>query len=90
MCHDMESDTDYRKLAHPRLGMYFTGPDRDAELDATFHDLTNNQPVGPARVEVQMGRTLAIEHAGAVSEILIPSPLRRGNTTFRGMSGSAW
>ncbi len=24
--HDMESGTDYRKLAHPRLGMYFTGP----------------------------------------------------------------
>jgi AFG1-like ATPase len=25
VCHDMASPTDYRKLAHPRLGMYFTG-----------------------------------------------------------------
>jgi hypothetical protein len=28
VCHDMASPTDYRKLAHPRLGMYFTGKGR--------------------------------------------------------------
>jgi hypothetical protein len=32
VCHDMASPTDYRKLAHPRLGMYFTGEHQGVSL----------------------------------------------------------
>jgi predicted ATPase len=62
--HDMEMGTDYRKLAHPRLGMFFTGERRDEELASAFTDLTNNQPVAPASISVQMGRKLHVNKAG--------------------------
>lgn len=44
--HDMESKTDYRKLAHHHRGLYFVTPSREEDLYERFLELTNNQPVG--------------------------------------------
>lgn len=46
MVHDMESKTDYRKLAHHHRGLYFVTPSREEDLYERFLELTNNQPVG--------------------------------------------
>ena len=64
MEHDMDSRTDYRKLAHHHRGLYFTELDRDAALHETFVELTNHQDIGPAEVTVQMGRKLPVPEAG--------------------------
>ena len=64
MEHDMDSRTDYRKLAHHHRGLYFTEPDRDEALHETFTELVNHQPIGPDVVTVQMGRKLPVPEAG--------------------------
>ena len=61
----MESSTDYRRLAQHRKGLYFVGEGAEETLQETFEALTNKNPIGPAEVAVQMGRTLAVPRAGA-------------------------
>lgn len=64
-CHNMDSATDYRRLAQHQLGMYFTDPkDRQHALEHTFEAITNQQPVAPATLTVQMGRKLQVDKAG--------------------------
>ena len=79
--HDMDSRTDYRKLAHHHRGLYFTEPDRDTALHETFTELVNHQPIGPAVVTVQMGRKLPVPEAG----VLLPQHClnHRESTTAR-------
>ena len=47
VCHNMDSGTDYRRLAHPRMGLFFTGDDRQAALMAAFSELTHTSEVAP-------------------------------------------
>lgn len=60
----MVSVVDYRRLAQHLRGLYFTGPDACKVLQETFEGLTVNEPIQPAVVAVQMGRTLAVPKAG--------------------------
>ena len=78
----MASLTDYRRLAQHRRGMYFLGDDRDQLLHETFKAITNNQPIGPTEVQVQMGRKLTVPEAGAVPVLCghLPTPLCPSNT----------
>ncbi|PRW45043.1 vacuolar -sorting-associated 33-like protein [Chlorella sorokiniana] len=62
--HDMESKTDYRKLAHHHRGLYFVTPSREEDLYERFMELTNNQPVRKQYVDVAMGRQLELPRAG--------------------------
>jgi len=62
--HDMESDRDYRKLAHHEEGLYFTGKFREEELEARFVELSNRNPIGTMRVDVEMGRELELHRVG--------------------------
>lgn len=66
MCviHDMESRTDYRKLAQHRSGLYFTGPYADKELEDRFMELSNNNPITKQDIEVAMGRHLKMRRVG--------------------------
>lgn len=64
MVHDMESDRDYRKLAHHAEGLYFTGSFREEELEDRFMELTNKNPIGTLRVDVDMGRELQLRRVG--------------------------
>ncbi|KAI7840820.1 hypothetical protein COHA_005466 [Chlorella ohadii] len=58
--HDMESKTDYRKLAHHHRGLYFVTPSREEQLYERFLELTNNQPVsgGQQYLNVALSRSL--------------------------------
>lgn len=62
--HDMDSERDYRKLAHHASGLYFTSEQRDAELESRFIELANKNPIKPMTVEVEMGRHLNIGRVG--------------------------
>jgi len=62
--HDMESDRDYRKLAHHAEGLYFTSQFREQELEERFIELTNNNPIGAITVDVEMGRSLVLHRTG--------------------------
>ncbi|PSC67543.1 lactation elevated 1 isoform X1 [Micractinium conductrix] len=62
--HDMDSRTDYRRLAHHQRGLYFVTPSREEDLYERFMELTNGKPVGPAYVEVAMGRQLEMPRTG--------------------------
>ncbi len=60
----MESDRDYRKLAHHAEGLYFTSQFREQELEERFIELTNNNPIGAITVDVEMGRSLVLHRTG--------------------------
>jgi hypothetical protein len=62
--HDMNSSTDYRKLASHKAGLYFVSPSREEDLWARFVELTNSRPVVRQSVEVAMGRRLELPRAG--------------------------
>lgn len=58
--HDMESTTDYRKLAHAQRGLYFVSPERDQILHDSFVSLAHGAPIAPKEVDVMMGRTIHV------------------------------
>jgi protein AFG1 len=66
--HDMQSPTDYRKLAQHQRGAYFVAPPsdpgavakRDKELRDEFVDLSDGAPLTKATIEVMMGRMLDV------------------------------
>lgn len=62
--HDMNSVTDYRRLAHHHRGLYFTDPKKEEELQARFKEVAQPHPTRPLRVDVIMGRTLDVAQAG--------------------------
>ncbi|KAI8109820.1 hypothetical protein M9434_001099 [Picochlorum sp. BPE23] len=62
--HDMDSERDYRKLAHHASGLYFTSDQRESELESRFIELTNKNPIEPMVIEVEMGRRLKIGRVG--------------------------
>jgi protein AFG1 len=62
--HDMESNRDYRKLAHHTEGLYFTSAFREHELEDRFIELTNKNPIQEVAVDVEMGRQLVIHRTG--------------------------
>ncbi|KAL4448617.1 hypothetical protein ABPG75_005836 [Micractinium tetrahymenae] len=64
LVHDMESQTDYRKLAQHHRGLYFVTPSREEDLYERFMELTNGQPVRKEWVDVAMGRQLELPRAG--------------------------
>ena len=61
--HDMNSRTDYRKLAHHHRGLYFVTPTREQDLAERFLELGNHAPVQRAFVDVAMGRQLELPRA---------------------------
>jgi predicted ATPase len=66
--HDINSDTDYRRLAQHRRGLFYTRADfedPDAEAELQFQALARacHKPVAPADVEVMMGRHLHVPAA---------------------------
>eukprot|EP00884_Botryococcus_braunii_P000461 jgi/Botrbrau1/10415/Bobra.0133s0024.1 len=68
--HNMDSGTDYRRLAHFHRGLYFTAPDfdnPDAELEDRFEEVVRegHVPEHQERVEIMMGRHIDIARAGA-------------------------
>jgi peroxisome-assembly ATPase len=60
----MESDRDYRKLAHHAEGLYFTSQFREQELEERFIELTNNNPIQTMTIDVEMGRHLVLQRVG--------------------------
>lgn len=64
--HDMQSPTDYRKLATSQRGAYFVAPPfdlaavakRDEELKEEFTDLSDGATLTKATIKVMMGRSL--------------------------------
>ncbi|GLI64849.1 hypothetical protein VaNZ11_008232 [Volvox africanus] len=78
-CHDMNSATDYRRLAQHQRGLYFVAPralasaaSPAASLPSTstpdllmerFQDLAGGVTPAPARVDVMMGRSLEVPMA---------------------------
>ncbi|KAL4424629.1 hypothetical protein ABPG77_002247 [Micractinium sp. CCAP 211/92] len=64
LVHDMESQTDYRKLAQHHRGLYFVTPSREEDLYERFMELANGQPVRREWVDVAMGRQLELPRAG--------------------------
>lgn len=69
--HDMNSETDYRRLAHFHRGLYFTKPDfddPDEELITRFEEVVRDghKPERPERVEIMMGRHINIARAGCL------------------------
>ncbi|GIL76360.1 hypothetical protein Vretifemale_5974 [Volvox reticuliferus] len=78
-CHDMNSTTDYRRLAQHQRGLYFVAPRALASaaspaasrpgtstsdpLMERFLDLAGGVTPAPARVEVMMGRSLEVPMA---------------------------
>eukprot|EP00887_Chlorella_sp_A99_P004178 scaffold23.g4178.t1 len=62
--HDMESQTDYRRLARHHKGLYFVTLDRDQLLWERFVELANNQPIKKAYAAVAMGRQLEMPRTG--------------------------
>ncbi|EFN56104.1 hypothetical protein CHLNCDRAFT_22338, partial [Chlorella variabilis] len=67
--HDMNSRTDYRKLAHHSRGLYFVTPTREEDLYERFMELVNGQPVRPAWVDVAMGRQLEMPRTGGCATL---------------------
>lgn len=65
--HDMNSVTDYRRLAHHHRGLYFTDAQKEEELQARFKEVAAPNCTGPIRVDVIMGRTLDVAQAGKCS-----------------------
>ena len=68
MVHDISSATDYRRLAQHTNGLFFTPQefsDPDAEAAAHFEALAAacHKSIGPASVEVMMGRHLPVPAA---------------------------
>ncbi|EFJ47611.1 hypothetical protein VOLCADRAFT_61252, partial [Volvox carteri f. nagariensis] len=68
-CHDMNSTTDYRRLAQHQRGLYFSSPPSSSlysplgdPLLERFRELVSEAGVSPApgRVEVMMGRSLEV------------------------------
>lgn len=62
--HDMESERDYRKLAHHASGLYFTSSYREDELEKRFVELSNQNPVQSISIDVEMGRKLTLHRTG--------------------------
>lgn len=62
--HDMNSVTDYRRLAHHHRGLYFTDDQKEEELQARFEEVAAPNSTRPMRVDVIMGRTLEVAQAG--------------------------
>ncbi|KAI3426118.1 hypothetical protein D9Q98_008497 [Chlorella vulgaris] len=62
--HDMDSRTDYRKLASHHRGLYFVTPSREKDLYERFLELVNGRPVGRDHAEVAMGRKLEMPRSG--------------------------
>ncbi|KXZ44587.1 hypothetical protein GPECTOR_65g205 [Gonium pectorale] len=73
--HDMESSTDYRRLAQHQQGLYFVAPPGATRgsapsaggqgagadpLGERFSELADGAEPGPTRVEVMMGRSLEV------------------------------
>lgn len=70
--HNISSVTDYRRLAQHTNGLFYTPQefaDPDAEAAAHFEALAAacHTPIGPAEIEVMMGRHLPVPTAGALS-----------------------
>ena len=87
--HDMNSRTDYRKLAHHHRGLYFVTPTREQDLAERFLELANHAPVQRATIDVAMGRHLELPRAaGCVAlftfDELCNRPLGAGE---RGLGG---
>ncbi|GAB4817314.1 hypothetical protein N2152v2_004360 [Parachlorella kessleri] len=61
--HDMNSKTDYRRLASHHKGLYFVTPSRDEDLYRRFVDLAEGHPVEKKYVGVAMGRQLEVPRA---------------------------
>ena len=66
--HDMNSVTDYRRLAHHHRGLYFTDDQKEEELQARFAEVAAPNPTRPIRVDVIMGRTLDVAQAGKLAQ----------------------
>lgn len=64
LVHDMDSRTDYRKLAQHHRGLYFVTPSREEDLYERFTELANGKPVRREWVDVAMGRQLELPRAG--------------------------
>lgn len=62
--HDMDSERDYRKLAHHASGLYFTSSYREAELERRFEELRNQNPIHSISIDVEMGRKLTLHRTG--------------------------
>lgn len=62
--HNMESVTDYRRLAHHHRGLFFTDDHKEEELQARFKEVAQPHATRPLRVDVIMGRTLDVAQAG--------------------------
>ncbi|KAL3137749.1 hypothetical protein ABBQ38_005013 [Trebouxia sp. C0009 RCD-2024] len=62
--HNMESVTDYRRLAHHHRGLFFTDERKEEELQARFNEVAQPHRTRPCRVDVIMGRTLDVAQAG--------------------------
>ena len=60
----MESERDYRKLAHHAEGLYFTSKYRERELEDRFMELTNKNPIQSMALEVDMGRQFVLQRVG--------------------------
>lgn len=62
--HNMESTTDYRKLAHHQQGLFFLGSDSREKLENVYRNMaghhieTKNVPI-----EVQLGRKMTVPKA---------------------------
>ena len=69
--HDMNSVTDYRRLAHHHRGLYFADDQKEEELQARFKEVAAPNPTRPIRVDVIMGRTLDVKQAGKPSQLLV-------------------
>lgn len=66
--HNMESITDYRKLAHYQSGLFFVGSESAKYLEAVYQNFAGeNETEENILVEVQLGRTLLVPRsAGSV------------------------
>ena len=62
--HDMDSERDYRMLAHHTAGLYFTSSQREEELESRFLELSNQNPIKSLTVKVEMGRELVLHRTG--------------------------
>ena len=62
-CHDMASSTDYRRLALPQGGLYFTSPSRASDLEAKFKEHLGSNEAKEMAVQVMMGRQIKVKRA---------------------------
>lgn len=62
--HDMESTTDYRKLAHHQQGLFFLGTDGHEKLENVYKNMAGHHSEAKnVQVEVQLGRVLTVPRA---------------------------